>query len=274
MNIGVCIRHTKGDMEGKLAQAAALNIHEFELVSWLPELWTDEEVSILNALCAQYQMRITSFWCGWQGPRKWDFIDGPETLGLVPVAYRHVRVQNLMDGADFAKKLGLQNVITHMGFLPAYPSDPNYPGLIAAIRAIAEHLKLNDQNLLFETGQETPVTLLRVFEDVATGNLFVNLDPGNLIMYGMGNPVDALEVFGGHVRGVHAKDGAHPTEGRHLGAEPKMGTGKVDFRALIRGLKACGYDGNLTIEREFAGDKRAEDIRDAKAYLEGIIAEL
>ena len=45
----------------------------------------------------------------------------------------------------------------------------------------------------------------------------INLDPANLIMYGKANPVDALEVFGEYVMGIHGKDGKYPTDGHHLG---------------------------------------------------------
>ena len=87
----------------------------------------------------------------------------------------------------------------------------------------------------------------------------MNLDPANLILYGKANPVDALDVFGGYVRGVHAKDGLYPTNGRELGTEVKVGAGKVNFPALLRGLKAHGFDGSLTIEREIEGDQQTKD---------------
>ena len=134
--------------------------------------------------------------------------------------------------------------------------------------------KRQGQNLLFETGQETPVTMLRCFEDVGTGNLYVNLDPANLILYGKSNPVDALCVFGGYVRGVHAKDGLYPVNGRELGTEVKIGTGRVDFPALVRSLSELGYEGSLTIEREIEGEEQIRDILEAKEYLSGLIAAL
>lgn len=115
------------------------------------------------------------------------------------------------------------------------------------------------------------MVLLRLFEDVGTGNLYVNLDPANLIMYGKANPVDALDVFGDYVRGVHAKDGCYPTNGRDLGPEVKVGTGKVDFPALLKGLKAHGFDGSLTIEREISGEQQILDIKDTQKYLNDLI---
>ena len=130
------------------------------------------------------------------------------------------------------------------------------------------------QYLLFETGQETPVTMLRCFEQVGTDNLAVNLDTANLILYGKANPVDALDVFGKYVRNLHAKDGFYPTTGHDLGCEVRIGDGKVDFRALFRKLKELGYDSYVTIEREISGEQQEEDIRYAKAYLENIVNEV
>lgn len=105
-------------------------------------------------------------------------------------------------------------------------------------------------------------------------NLAVNLDPANLILYGKANPVDALEVIGKYVRGVHGKDGCYPTNGHDLGAETPMGQGRVDFPALLKGLHALGYDGCITIEREIEGDQQAVDILAARDMLQGILAAL
>ena len=170
--------------------------------------------------------------------------------------------------------LGVTDVVTHMGFIPENMSDPNYPGVVAAVKYLAQELKRFDQNLLFETGQETPVVLLRLFEEINTGNLFINLDPANLILYGKANPIDAMDVFGSYVRGVHAKDGVYPTNGKELGHEKKVGEGKVNFPLLLKALKEYGYDGSLTIEREITGEQQLIDILDTQKYLNGLIAQL
>ncbi len=274
MNVGIIISHTLEKMEEKFSQAACQGFHHCQITSWNPNLWTEENAKEIQALCAKYEMEITAFWCGWAGPRAWNFTEGPETLGIVPLAYRAGRVQNLLDGAAYARRLGVTDVVTHMGFIPENMSDPNYPGVRAAVAEIARNLKQNGQNLLFETGQETPVVLLRLFEDIGTGNLFVNLDPANLILYGKGNPVDALDVLGGYVRGVHAKDGLYPTNGLELGQEVKVGEGKVNFPQLLARLKQVGYDGSLTIEREISGPQQTADIQATKRYLEELLASL
>ena len=275
MNVGIIIRHCGGDaLRKSFADAAAQGFRHCQLVSWDPEYWTDANAEEVRTLTREFGIEITAFWCGWVGPRFWNFTEGPETLGVVPLAYRAERMQNLLDGAAYARKLGVVDVVTHMGFIPENMSDPAWPGVVAAAKALAVALKEHGQNLLFETGQETPVVLLRLFEEIATGNLYVNLDPANLILYGKANPVDALDVIGDYVRGVHAKDGLYPTNGRELGLEVKVGAGKVNFPRLLAELKAHGFDGSLTIEREIEGEEQIRDIAEAQVYLNGLIAAL
>lgn len=275
MNVGIIIRHCEGEeMRKSFADAAQQGFLHCQLVSWEPEYWTEENARQINALIREFRITVTAFWCGWSGPKAWNFTEGPETLGIVPVAFRAVRMQNLIDGAAFARKIGVSDVVTHMGFIPENMTDPAWPGVVAAVRAVAVNLKRNGQNLLFETGQETPVVLLRLFEKVNTGNLYINLDPANLILYGKGNPVDSLDVFGSLVRGVHAKDGRYPTNGHDLGEEVKVGEGKVNFPVFLKRLREAGYDGSLTIEREISGEQQIKDILETKQYLTHLIEQL
>ncbi len=275
MRIGTCVRFsTMEEMEGKLLTLKENNFDACQLVCWEPEVWTDENAVILKELLQKYNISVSAFWCGWEGPKVWDFYDGYLTLGLVPVEYRQMRIKNLCDGADFAKKLGISDVVTHMGFIPENPNDPEFGALCVAIRTVAQHLKENGQTLLFETGQETPVTMLRCFERVGCDNLAVNLDTANLIMYGKANPVDALDVFGKYVKNLHAKDGCYPTNGHDLGPETKIGEGAVDFYRVFEKLHKLGFDGDVTIEREITGGQQLVDILDAREYLNKIIAEI
>ena len=275
MKIGVLINlNNMDDIEAKIKTLQDYGVAYCQLCSWKPSLWTEENAQIIRALMDKYGITISAFWCGLQGAHSWDLYEGQLTLGLVPAVYRKMRIKNLCDGADFAKMLGVTDVVTHMGFIPENPYDANFIPMCKAIRSVAEHLKENGQFLLFETGQETPTTMLRCFEQVGTDNLGVNLDTGNLIMYGRGNPVDALDVIGRFVRNIHAKDGCYPTNGHDLGVEMPLGQGKVDFKALFKKLKELGYDSHVTIEREIEGEQQAKDIIAAKALLEEIIAQV
>ena len=275
MKIGTCVGFDNlENTEKRFVRLRENGFDSCQLISWNPAVWTDENAEGLSALIEKYGITVSAFWCGWEGPKEWNFYRGPVTLGLVPPEYRHARIKNLCDGADFAKKLGITDVVTHMGYIPESPTDANWPGFCAAVRAVAQHLKANDQYLLFETGQETPVTMLRCFETVEMDNLGINLDTANLILYGKANPVDALDVFGQYVRNLHAKDGFYPTCGTQLGKEVKLGTGKVDFPALFRKLHELGYDGHVTIEREIAGEQQTKDILESREYLQRIIDEV
>lgn len=275
MKIGTCV--TLSPPEELRASLSVLRENGFDscqLMAWEPALWTQENAAGTRELLQEYGVTVSAFWCGWEGPKVWDFYDGQLTLGLVPPEYRAQRIRNLCEGADFARLLGITDVVTHMGFIPENPNDPNFGSFCVAVRTVAEHLKGNGQFLLFETGQESPVTLLRCFERVGCDNLGVNLDTANLILYGRANPVDALDVFGRYVRNLHAKDGLYPVNGHDLGRETRIGEGKVDFRALFVRLRELGYDSYVTIEREISGGPQLLDILDAKAYLEKLILEI
>lgn len=275
MKIGTCISlAAPEEMPKRLSVLRESGFDSCQLLAWEPALWTAENAARTKELLSEYGITVSAFWCGWEGPKVWDFYDGQITLGLVPPEYRVKRIQNLCDGADFAHLMGITDVVTHMGFIPENPNDPNFNSFCVAVRTVAEHLKKNGQYLLFETGQETPVTMLRCFEQVGTDNLGVNLDTANLILYGRANPVDALDVFGEYVRNLHAKDGQYPVNGHDLGRETRLGEGKVDFHALFVRLHELGYDSYVTIEREIEGGQQLKDILDAKAYLEQIITEV
>ncbi len=275
MKVGVCINFDEiTGMSKKFQDLKSEGFDNCQLISWKPELWTNENAEIINSLIEENGITISAFWCGWEGPCVWNFYDGQITLGLVPPEYRAMRIKNLCDGADFAHKLGVKNVVTHMGFIPENPNDPQFAPFCVAVRQVAEHLKKNEQYLLFETGQETPVTMLRCFEKVGSDNLGVNLDTANLILYGKSNPVDALDVFGKYVINIHAKDGNYPTNGHDLGMEVQIGKGKVDFRALFQKLYELGYDSYVTIEREISGEQQIKDIRESKKYLQNMIDEI
>ena len=270
MKVGVLVQLSK-DINETFKQVDSMGIHSCQVLCWNPELFTDEMAELVKTSAKEWNIEISALWCGWSGPVVWNFYDGPHTLGLVPVAYRDTRLRELKRGSDFAEKIGVTDMITHVGYIPEVPTSTEYSGLVVALKDLANYMKEKGQYFLFETGQETPTTLKRTIEDVGTGNLGINLDPANLILYGKANPVDALDVFGEYVRNVHGKDGCYPTNGKYTGKETRMGDGKVNYPAFIARLKEIGYDGCITIEREIDGDEQIKDILYAKELLESLI---
>lgn len=275
MKIGVFVGFQSVEtLEEKFSTLRENGFDNCQLSCWTMEVINEENAVQVKALAEKYGITISAVWAGWTGPMVWDFYEGPKTLGIVPEDLRELRIPQLKNASDFAKVLGVDDVITHMGFIPENPNDPVFPGFCDAVRDVALHCKANGQNLLFETGQETPVAMLRCFEEVGTGNLYVNLDTANLILYGKANPVDALDVFGKYVRNLHAKDGFYPTNGHELGHECRLGDGKVDFKAVLTKLHSLGFDRYVTIEREISGEQQAKDIEYAKNYIQNILDEI
>ncbi|MBR6708732.1 MAG: sugar phosphate isomerase/epimerase [Clostridia bacterium] len=271
MKIGVMQALTR-DIDASFAHVRDLGMNNCQLTGWNHTLFTDEMAEAVRAASEKHGVTVSAFWCGWPGVSAWNFTEGPLTLGLVPREYRAERTRIFLEGAAFAAKIGVNDVVTHCGFLPENPCTTEHHEMVATLRYICRRLAAAGQYFLFETGQETPVTLLRMIEEVGTGNLGINLDPANLLMYGKGNPVDALRVFGKYVRGVHGKDGEYPTDGLRLGRERPLGEGLVDYPRFIAALRDAGYDGCITIEREISGEQQIKDILAAKAYLEELIA--
>ena len=272
MKLGLqIILDEKEDISLKIKKVRELGFDYCQIVCWEMSLHTEENKEKILSACKEHGVAISSYWAGWCTPRIWNFVDGPSTIGIVPEKYRAGRLEELKRGSDFAKTLGVDKVATHVGFVPENPRDPNYPGVVAAVKEIADYCKANGQSFLFETGEETPITLLRLIEDTGCDNLGVNYDTANLILYGKANPVDGLDILGRFVMDMHAKDGFYPTTGAALGKHSRVGEGAVDFPGVIAKLKKQGYDGVITIEREISGPQQIIDIIDAKKYLEELI---
>ncbi|MFW6279128.1 MAG: sugar phosphate isomerase/epimerase family protein [Bacillota bacterium] len=259
------------DMEQEFDRLVSLDFHNCQLNCWQEDLLTKKYAELVNQALKKREINISAFWCGWPGPAHWNFQEGPVTLGLVPEVYQFERMKVLKKGSDFARAIAVDKVVTHVGFIPENPNKESYKRAVEAVKDVARHCQQNGQKFLFETGQETPITLLRLIEDVGLDNLGINLDPANLLMYGKANPVDALDVFGEYVQGVHAKDGEYPVSGDQLGPEKPLGEGRVDFPVLIKKLKELGYEGTLTIEREISGAQQLEDIKKGREYLQQFI---
>jgi len=267
LRLGLIISIGK-DPDGAMAKVRDLGLPTCQV---FVDDFEPEQVPRLRLALEKYGIEATSVVVGGPGKEVWDFYQGPLTIGLVPPETRAARLMHIKKASDFAKKCGIPAVQTHCGFIPENPNDQLYKETVKAIREVAAYCKRNGQNLRYETGQETPITLVRAIQDVGTDNQGINFDVANLILYGKANPVDALELLGPYVQGIHAKDGLWPTNPRDLGEEVPIGKGKVDFPRIIARLKELDYRGAVTIEREVSGPQQIADVRAAIVYLERLI---
>jgi sugar phosphate isomerase/epimerase len=212
---------------------------------------TPENAEKFLARLKELGIRISVVFGGFEGESYADIPTVKRTIGLVPPESRAERTQEMKEIADFARLLEVDVVALHLGFIPEDSSDPLYQEVVAVTREVCDHCKANDQRLHLETGQESADGLLRFIEEVERDNLFINFDPANMILYGSGEPIEALRKVGHLVRSVHCKDAkwaARP--GEEWGAEVPLGEGDVGMDNFVSTLAELGYDGPLTIERE------------------------
>jgi sugar phosphate isomerase/epimerase len=258
--------------EAAMAKVHSLEMHTCQIDS---DLLSDEMLDRLGEALNKYDIAVTAMGTDGPGPYIYNFYDGPLTLGLIPRTYRGLRLEKLKKYSDQVKKLNVPAIRIHAGFIPEDPNAELYWESVEALRDIVSHCKRNGQDFLYETGTESPTTLLRAMKDVGLdgplSNQGANLDTANLILYDKANPLDALDVIGPYVKNTHAKDGLYPTGTRELGKEVAIPHGKVDFPKIIAKLKELNYQGPITIEREISGPRQLEDVKRERDYLKKLI---
>lgn len=184
------------------------------------------------------------------------------TGGFVPDAFWPLRKKLTEQGAKLAREMGMRLIGTHIGFVPG-TTDPKYPVILSRVRELAAMFSEHKLDLLMETGQERADELLGFLHDLNAPNVHINFDPANMILYGAGDPIQAIRTLGNHIRHVHVKDGIPSSSpGVEWGQEVPFGRGAVDPAEFLRALKDIGYTGALAIERE-AGDNRVRDVKTA-----------
>ena len=236
-----------------------------------PETYTDDAATAIRAAADRQGVTIVSLFAGYNDAyTKWDNYEGYKTTGINCKKYGEQRLAYVKAAAKFAKSLGIDDVLIHAGFIANNPFSAEYKYMKKVLGDFASYCKSIDINVLLETGAESPVTLLRMIEDLDLGNVYVNLDTANVIMYGFGNPVDAVYTLKHHIRSLHIKDGLPPTEPKKLGKETPVGEGFVDFRRVFAELERIGYNGPLIIEREIKGEQQTKDIKSAIQYLNAL----
>jgi sugar phosphate isomerase/epimerase len=89
-----------------------------------------------------------------------------------------------------------------------------------------------------------------------------------MILYGKGNPVQAIDTLAPWIRHIHVKDALASRQPGQWGTEVPWGDGEVGQQDFLQAMQKVGYTGALAIERE-AGDERQRDIRLAVERLRG-----
>jgi sugar phosphate isomerase/epimerase len=219
--------------------------------------------------------RLVTAVCAFTGESYADLSAVKSTVGFTPVSTRAGREARTCRISDFAASLGIPGIACHIGHFPDDRTDPDYLGVRDVVRRICDHAAVHGQTFALETGPEPAGSVLRFLEDAGRGNLKINFDPANMIMYGSGDPVAAFEQLAPRVVSIHAKDGDPPPRafpGR-LGEERPLGEGSVGIARFIEAVKRSGYDGAICVEREIEDrPRRMADLGSAVRLLRRLTA--
>jgi len=188
------------------------------------------------------------------------------TGGLRPTEHWPANRERAQRVAECAEACGIPLVTLHAGFLPHEADDPERAELLGRLREVADVFAARGVGLGLETGQESAATLLDALRDLRHPSVGVNFDPANMILYGMGDPVDAIVRLAQHVVQVHVKDAIPTRSPGSWGSEVAAGQGAVDWRSFFAAVKALPRTVNLLVERE-AGAAREGDAAKAAALV-------
>jgi sugar phosphate isomerase/epimerase len=219
------------------------------------------------------QFSIVTVVAAYQGEDYADIPTVQRTVGFIPRDMRQERERRTFEVSDFAAALGVGSIACHVGFIPEDTTHPDYIAVREMVRRVADHAATHGQTFALETGQEPAHVLQRFLKDVGRPNVGINFDPANMILYGAGDPIEALSVLGPLVLSVHVKDGDWPPrdQPQALGRERPLGQGSVGIPRFVEKLKEIDFRGPLNIEREAENQQeRMADIRSAVPYLKNL----
>lgn len=193
-----------------------------------------------------------------------------ETGGVTPDRTWASNRRAARELAQIAAELGIGLVSFHAGFIPDDPRHPKWDVIVQRLREVAGLFGERGTRVALETGQEHATTLLGALDALARERVGINFDPGNLILYGSGDPIKALHLLAPRVMQVHVKDALPALQEGRWGTEVPVGRGTVDWAAFLGALRQCPGVTALIIERE-AGTERVADVAEARRFLEAIL---
>ncbi|HOA72389.1 MAG TPA: sugar phosphate isomerase/epimerase family protein [Phycisphaerae bacterium] len=216
-------------------------------------------------------LKVSATCLGFAGEDYTTIQDIARTGGYLPDDVFEARYEKTVAVADITPKLGTDILTVHIGFVPEDHKDPKYAVMVDRARRIADALGERGVKLVMETGQESPENLIAFMDAVGRPNVAVNFDPANMILYGVGEPVEAVSLLRDRIAHVHMKDATWSAKPREQwGEEVVLGTGEADIPRIVSKLRAQGYTGTLAIERE-AGNQRVADIAEAIKLLKSLL---
>lgn len=190
------------------------------------------------------------------------------TGGITPSWTWDANVKAATANAAIARELGLGLVTFHAGVVPE--KEPARRVFVDRLHRIARIFAQQGVHVALETGQETWKSMSALLADLdamdrqfgVETNVGVNFDPANMLLYGMGDSMEAMRHLLPRIVQSHVKDAKVATKRGTWGTEMPAGEGEVDWRGYFELIDQATTPVNVMIERE-SGNARMEDARAA-----------
>jgi sugar phosphate isomerase/epimerase len=228
-----------------------------------------------RAAAEEQNFAVTAVFAAFEGESYADKPTVLRTVGFIPESTREAREVRARQVIDTGAAMGVPIFACHIGFVPEDEADPTFIAVRDMVRRLCDHAARHGMMFALETGQETAPVMMHFIRAVERPNLKINFDPANMILYGTGDPIQAVAVLASHVRSVHAKDGNWPPKdvAGALGTEKPLGEGAVGMEQFMAKLKQLGYKGTVNVEREVEDqEQRKIDIKNGVELLKRLRA--
>ena len=196
-----------------------------------------------------------------------------ETGGFKPDDEWDARLAKTKAFADFTVALGVKLLACHIGFVPHDTADPQYAVMVDRLKQVCDVLgRARPDAGHGDRPGEGRGPDASSSPPSAAHNIAVNFDPANMILYGVGDPVEAIAMLQDKIVHCHMKDADLVRSARRRPGARKSSSApaRPTSPAWSSKLRAIGYQGPLVIERE-AGDQRVADIKTAIQLLEKVV---
>jgi L-ribulose-5-phosphate 3-epimerase len=179
--------------------------------------------------------------------------------GLGPVSLSAHSDLTTADGLEHALKavrwageLGIPIVNTAVGGHQS--ADENEAAFLGNINALADEAEAAGVALGLEIHGDimaSGAVTLPLLEKIGRESVKINYDTANVVYYSGDSAVDDIPKVVDEIVHVHLKD---TTGGKGVWDFGALGSGVVDFAAVLELLREAGYEGPYSVELEFSGE--------------------
>jgi sugar phosphate isomerase/epimerase len=187
-----------------------------------------------------------------------------EVRGTALTDPRHVaaRIDIISASLQMAREIGARVVTSSLG---PTASLAELDLAAEALREIGDHADRTGTLFAVQTTDVQPESLSTLLEDLDCPALGVCFDPAGILIEGL-DPLDCAGRFADNIMLSHIRD-AVPGGPNARGREAELGTGRIEFQALLALLAVAGYRGPHVLRR-FDAVWSMPRLTRARSYLE------